>query len=101
MGSGALFLILSLSLFFLSFVGLHLWHMGVPRLGVKSELQQPAYTTTAAMWDPSRILNPLIEARDRTRNFMVPSRIHFHCATTGTPGLYFFNKCFCQLEQGH
>jgi len=32
-----------------------------------------------------RILNPLSEARDRTRNLMVPSQIHFHCSTTGTP----------------
>ena len=51
----------------------------------------------AATWDPSRIcdlhhsslqcwiLNPLIEARDRTLNFMVPSQIRFRCAMTGTP----------------
>ena len=26
------------------FLGLHLWHMDVPRLGVKLELQLPAYT---------------------------------------------------------
>ena len=32
-----------------------------------------------------RILNPLSEARDRTRNLMVPSQIRFCCATTGTP----------------
>ena len=32
-----------------------------------------------------RILNPLSEARDRTHNLMVPSRIRFHCATTGAP----------------
>ena len=33
-----------------------------------------------------RILNPLSEAGDRTRNFMVSSWIPFHCsATTGTP----------------
>ena len=31
------------------------------------------------------ILHPLIEARDRTPNFMVPSRICFCCATMGTP----------------
>ena len=29
-------------------------------------------------------LNPLSEARDRTRNLMVPSRICSHCTTTGT-----------------
>ena len=27
----------------------------------------------------------LSKARDRTRNLMVPSLIHFHCAMTGTP----------------
>ena len=31
------------------------------------------------------ILNPLSEARDRTRNLMVKSRIHFCCATMRTP----------------
>ena len=32
-----------------------------------------------------QILNPLSEARDQTHNLMVPSRICFHCTTTGTP----------------
>ena len=32
-----------------------------------------------------RILSPLSEARDQTRLLMVPSLIHFRCATTGTP----------------
>ena len=32
-----------------------------------------------------RILNPLSEARDQTRNFMVSSRICFCCTTMGTP----------------
>ena len=51
--------------------------MEVPRLGVKSELQLPAYTTATAMRDPSCIytyssrqcwiLNPLSEVRDQTR----------------------------------
>ena len=66
--------------FFLSFfffLGLHLWHMEVPRLRVKSELQLPAYSTATATPDlPSRvcnlhnssrqrqILNPLSEDRD-------------------------------------
>ena len=52
--------------------------MEVPGLGVKSELQLPAYTPAMAMQDLScifdlyrslwqcRILNPLIEARDQT-----------------------------------
>ena len=59
------------------FLGLPLWHMEVPRLGVHSELQLPAYTTATAMRDLShtrnrdhssrqhQILNPLSKARDR------------------------------------
>ena len=50
--------------------------MEVPRLGVESELQLPAYTTAIATQDsscvcdlhhssrPRQILNPLSEARD-------------------------------------
>ena len=37
------------------FLGLHPWHMDVPRLGVETELQLPAYTTATAMQDLSRI----------------------------------------------
>ena len=37
-------LLFVLSVFFV-FSGLHPWHMEVPRLGVESELQPPAYTT--------------------------------------------------------
>ena len=33
---------------FVLFLGLHLWHMGVPRARVESELQLPAYTTATA-----------------------------------------------------
>ena len=69
--------------------------MEVPRLGVESELQLPAYTAATATQDPSHIfdlrhssqqhwfLNPLSEARDQTHNFMVPSRICFRCTTMG------------------
>ena len=73
--------------------------MEVPRLGVNSELQLPAYATATAtamqdlslVWDlhhssgQHQIFNPLSEVRDRTRNPMVPSWVHFRCATTGTP----------------
>ena len=83
--------------FFLLFLGLRLWHMEVPRRGVELEVQLPAYTTATATQDLSRIcdlhhssrqrqiLNPLREAGDQTRNLRVPSRICFHCSTTGTP----------------
>ena len=37
------------------FLGPRLWHSEVPRLGVKSELQLPAYTTITATPDPSHI----------------------------------------------
>ena len=68
-----------------------------PRLGVEMELQLPVYTTATAKPDPSYvcdahhssrqhwILNPLSEARDRTHNLMVPSRILFCCAMMGIP----------------
>ena len=37
------------------FLGPHLWHMEIPRLGVELELQQQAYTTAIVTRDPSRI----------------------------------------------
>ena len=88
---------------FLSFVllGPHLQHVEVPRLGVLSELQLPAYTRATAMRDLSpvcnlyhsswqhRILNPLSEAGDQNHNLVVPSRICFRCAMTRTPALVF------------
>ena len=62
--------------------------MEVPRLGVESELQLPAYTTATAMPDLSHIydlhrisqqcviLNPLGEAEDKTRILMDASQVH-------------------------
>ena len=79
-----------------TFLGLHLGHMEVPRLGVKSELQLPAYTTATTMPDLSCIcelhhssrqrwiLNPLFEARDGTHVLTDTSPAHYHGATTGT-----------------
>jgi len=40
-------MILFIYLFF-CFLGLHLWHMQVPRLGGEYEVQLPAYTTAIA-----------------------------------------------------
>ena len=90
----------SVAFFFLCvFLGLHLRHMKVPRLGVESELYPLTYTTATETLDLSRIcdphhnswqrwiLNPLSEAGDRTRNLMVPSQICFYCTTMGTPML--------------
>ena len=82
--------------------------MVVPRLGVQSELQLPAYTTTTATPDLSQvcnlyhssqqhqILNPLREARGRTRILTDASWIHFCCTATGTPYLPVL-ECFPSL----
>ena len=75
--------------FFLHFLGLHLQHMEVTRLGVESELQLWVYTIAIATQDLSHvcelhhswwqcwILNPLIETRDQTCCIVVTSQIHF------------------------
>ena len=63
--------------------------MEVPRRGVESELQLPVYTTATAKWDLSLIcnldhssrqhwiLNPLIEARERTCFLMDTSQVRY------------------------
>ena len=73
--------------------------MEVPRLGVESELQHPAYITATAMQDPSCIcdshhrswqcwiLKPLSQARDRTCILMDTSWVCYLWAMTGTPAL--------------
>ena len=65
---------------FFFFWGHHMWHMEIPRLGVKLELQLPA--TTTARLDPScscdlhhsswqrRILKPLSKAKDQSHILM-------------------------------
>ena len=65
-------------------------HMEVPRLGIESELQLPAFTTATATQDLShicdlhhsswqrQILDPPREARDGTSILMHTSRICFH-----------------------
>ena len=45
------FLILMIVVVVVVFLGPHLRHMEVPRLGVEMEPQLPAYTTATAMWD--------------------------------------------------
>ena len=77
-------------LFIFVFLGPHLQHKELPSLGVKSELQPLAYTTTTAMPDPShlfdlhhsswqlRIPNPLIQARDQTCVLVDTGQICFH-----------------------
>ena len=81
----------------IGFLGPHLWHMEVPRLGrLKLELQLPAYTTATAVQELSqvcdlyhsslqhRIPDPLSEAKDQTCVLMDTSQVHFCCAAMGT-----------------
>ena len=42
-----------------------------------------------------RMLNPLSEARDRTRNLIVPCQICFHCTTTGNSSGGFLCALLC------
>ena len=67
-----------------------MWHMEVPRLGVKLKLRLLAYTTATATPDPShiwelhhssrqhQILDPLRQAWDQIRILMDTSQIRFH-----------------------
>jgi len=83
--------------YYYCFLWPHLQHMEAPRLRGKLELQLPACSTATATPDPScfcnlhhsswqcQILNPLIEARDRTCILMDASQIRFRWATMGTP----------------
>ena len=95
--------------FLFCFLGIHSWHMEVPRLEVCLELQLLAYTTATATSDPSCIcnlhhgswqhpvLNPLSDARNQTHNLMFPSQICFHCTTTELLCQKYFNgfsSCF-------
>ena len=56
---GFLFCLVLLGLFvcLLPFLGPHLQHMDVPRLGVESEVQLPVYATATATEDPNRIFD--------------------------------------------
>ena len=47
------FMYLYLLHFIFLFLGSHLWHMEIPGLGVKLELQLPTYATATAIEDPS------------------------------------------------
>ena len=83
------------------FLRMRLWHMEVPRLGVKLELQLPDPT---AVWDPSHIcdlyhslqrhwiLNPLNKARDRTLILMDTSHVLNLLSHSGNSWLRFLCK---------
>ena len=93
--------------FLFSFLGSYPRRMEVPRLGVDSELQLPAYATATATQDLSRvclvyhslqqhqILNHWVRPRIEPAFSWIPVRFLTHWATTGTPkrGKKFFFSC--------
>ena len=54
MNSNNIIILYTFRIFFV-LLGLHLQHMEVPRLGIKSELQPLACATATAMPDPSHV----------------------------------------------
>ena len=83
--------------FVLFFLGLHLWHMEVPRLGVCSELQLPSCTTATATPDPYPWARSVW-----IRILMDTSQVLNPPSTTGTPlsgfkGAFWFQRPFCRF----
>ena len=85
--------------------------MEVPRLGVKSEWQLPAYATATATWDlrcvcdlhhssqQRQILNPLSEAGDQTCVLMDAGHIRFCWVMMGTSSVPFIPENFSRSSR--
>ena len=102
-GKAIIFLeIIIIIVFFFLILGLHPWHMEVPRLGVEWELKLLAYTTAIATQELSHvcdlnhselhhssqkcwIFNPLIRSGIKPALSWILVGFCFHCATMGTP----------------
>ena len=67
---------------FLCFLGLHLWHMKVPRLKVEPELQLPAHATVNSN---ARSLTHWVRPGIEPTSSWILVRVVTHWATTGTP----------------
>ena len=92
--------------FFFFFLGLHPWHIEVPRIGVELKLQLPAYIIATELPDLSHvrnlhhrpqqrwILNPLGKARDWNHILMESSWVQYHWAIMWNPIFSFFNDNF-------
>ena len=77
-------------------LGPNMQHMEVPKLGLESELQLPAYAAATAALDPScisnlhhsswqhQIFNPMSQARGQTCILINISRVHYCWATVRT-----------------
>ena len=69
-------------LFCFCFLGLHLQHMEVPRLGVKPVLRLPVYTAATATWYLSRVCS--LHHSSRQQQIHHSSRQQqIHCARPG------------------
>jgi len=102
-------------LFYFCFLGPHAWHMEVPRIGIKSELQLQllAYDTPTATPDPSHICNlhhssqqhwilkPLSEASNQNWVLTDTSRVHYHWARMATPLSYKSYLCLSSVPKPH
>ena len=91
--------------FYLFFSPLHLLHMEIPKLGVRSELKPPAYATAIATATPDlscicdlcyslqqhQIVIPLSKARDQTLILMDTSWAPYCWATVGTIDVLIFD----------
>ena len=108
MASDVEHLFMRLFAFFFFSLGLCPWHMEVPKLGVQSELQLPAYVTATAAPDPSqvfdlhhssqqhRILNLLRPGIEPTASWLL---VRFNSSAPRTPMrlfVLFFWKMFIQ-----
>ena len=97
--SSHLFIYLFTYLFIFVFLGL-----SIPRARESSQARDPNGAVATSLHHshsntgsrprlrptPQLILNPLSEARDRTRVFMDTSQVHYHWAMRGTPCPFYF-----------
>ena len=108
--------LLSFFLSFFFFLGLHLKHVEVSRLGVESKLQLPAYATATATWNLSCVcnlphssrqpwvVNLLSKARDWTCILMGTNQVHNPLSNHGNSCFFFivhscnFSMLLDQLE---
>ena len=102
LGGKELCSLLPYNVFFLIFLQQYLQHMGVPGLGVESELQVQAYTLAMAVWDLSLLchlcyslqqcqtLNSRSQARGECASSWIPVEFLTSWATTATPRMHFW-----------
>ena len=75
------------------FLGPHLRHTEVPRLGgLIRAVAMGLHHNHSNAKSELPLCNPLSEARNQTHHFMVPTWICFHRAKMGTPGTFFKTK---------